>query len=57
LGTNKPRDDNAHFRQLADRHVAQVITDLHLDTETLTRAGHDTALVRALAFATAPHVI
>lgn len=55
LGANKPRDDNARFRQLADRHVAQVITDLHLDTETLTRAGHDMALVRALTFATARH--
>jgi hypothetical protein len=55
LGTNKPRDDNAHFRQLADRYVAQVMTDLHLDTETLSHAEHDTALVRALAFTTERH--
>jgi predicted ATPase len=55
LGTNKPRDDNARFRQLADQHVAQVMMDLHLDTETFKRAEHDTTLVRTLAFATARH--
>jgi hypothetical protein len=53
LGTNKPRNNNARFRQLADQHVAQVMMDLHLNTETLTHAEHDTTLVRALAFATA----
>lgn len=55
LGTNKPRDADARFRQLADRHVAQVMVELHLDTEPLTHAEHDTALACALDFATARH--
>ena len=48
VGDNKPRDDNATFRQLADQHIANVLDDLHLPHESLPADGHDQTLERAI---------
>ncbi|MCA1703652.1 MAG: hypothetical protein LC808_10500, partial [Actinobacteria bacterium] len=53
LGDNKKRDSDTAFRVLADHYVNRVMHELRLPHELLPADGHDQALSRALAFATA----
>jgi hypothetical protein len=53
LGDNKTRDSNSDFRVLADHYVNRVLHELRLPHELLPVDGHDQALARVLAFATA----
>ncbi|WP_227833781.1 AAA family ATPase [Nocardia macrotermitis] len=50
LGTNKFRDDNQKFRELADRHVGAVMTELALPWLPLAADGHEAALTLATGF-------
>lgn len=50
LGDNKTRDTDSRFRELADRHVKQVVTELDLPHEILPADGHDRALANATDF-------
>lgn len=51
IGTNKVRDHNHRYRDLADQHIGAVLTDLQIPHELLRSDGHDTALARATQFA------
>ncbi|WP_280360959.1 AAA family ATPase [Nocardia wallacei] len=51
LGTNKSRDGNHQFRNLADRHVGEVLAELTLPWLPLAADGHDAALTLAVGFA------
>lgn len=51
VGTNKPRDNDARFRRLADHHVGQVLADLDIPHRLLSADGHDAALDVAVSFA------
>jgi hypothetical protein len=53
VGDNKRRDPNADFRTLADHYVNVVLHELRLPHEVLPVDGHDQALGRAVAFASA----
>jgi hypothetical protein len=44
LGTNKARDRNQRFRQLADHHIRGVLTDLAIPHRTLPIHEHDAAI-------------
>ena len=48
LGSNKARDNNAVFRNLADRHIGHVLAELNLDHEQLPADGHDRVLDHAI---------
>ncbi|MFD7659962.1 AAA family ATPase [Actinosynnema sp. NPDC059797] len=50
LGDDKPRDADAEFRHLADRHVAQVLCELELPHRLLPADRHDQALEDTLGF-------
>lgn len=53
LGTNKARDRNQRFRELADHHIRGVLTDLAIPHRTLPIHGHDTAIAFTRKFITA----
>jgi hypothetical protein len=50
LGTNKARDGNRQFRELADRHVGSVMGELALPCLPLASDGHEAALALARCF-------
>ncbi|MCE7006943.1 AAA family ATPase [Kibdelosporangium philippinense] len=52
-GGYKIRDSHSDFRVLADHYVSRVLHEMRLPHELLPADGHDQALARALAFATA----
>ncbi|WP_214404782.1 AAA family ATPase [Pseudonocardia lacus] len=51
LGTDKPRDNNARYRRLADHHVGHVLADLAIPHRLLPADGHDAAIAHATEFA------
>ena len=51
LGQDEPRDRNTRHRELADHHVAEVLTDLAIPHRLLPADGHDTAVTHAADFA------
>ena len=51
LGDNKPRDQNAKFRQLADRYVGHVVQKLGLPAAPLYAGRQDQALKQATDYA------
>lgn len=55
VGSNKPRDENRRYRQLADHHVGQVLDELGIAHELLPADGYDAAIRHAMAF-TAHHL-
>ncbi|MEU5696731.1 AAA family ATPase [Actinosynnema sp. NPDC020468] len=50
LGTNKPRDGDRRFRELADHHVATVLEDLALSHTVIAADSHDRTLREAQQF-------
>lgn len=50
LGTDKPRDNDATFRELADQHVATVLRDLDIDHRLLRVDQHDRAVADSVNF-------
>ncbi|WP_165436428.1 AAA family ATPase [Amycolatopsis suaedae] len=52
LGTAKPRDQDQRFRQLADHHVARVLTDLELPHQLLPSGDREEALKRTVEYVT-----
>lgn len=50
LGTDKPRDDNSTFRELADQHVAGVLRDLDIPHHLLRANQHDQAVADSFDF-------
>ncbi|NQE88074.1 AAA family ATPase [Nocardia terpenica] len=49
IGSDKPRDTDLRFRELADKHVAEVLHRLGIGHDVLPFDGHDRAIVEALA--------
>lgn len=50
LGTDKPRDSDQLFRQLADHHVGRVADDLGIPCRALAARDHDRAITDAVDF-------
>ena len=55
LGTNKPRDNDLHYRALADKHVGAVLTDLDIAHRLLPPDGHGAGIDYATDFALRHH--
>lgn len=50
LGTDKPRDSDQLFRQLADHHVGRVTDHLGIPCRALTTRDHDRAITDTVGF-------
>lgn len=50
LGTDKPRDNDTTFRELADQHVADVLRDLDIAHRLLRAHQHDQAVADSVDF-------
>jgi len=50
IGSNKTRDSNQVFRELADRNVDRVLRELNIPHELLRADNHDNALTQAIDF-------
>lgn len=50
LGTDKPRDNDTAFRELADQHVAEVLRDLGINHRLLRVEEQDQAVMDSVTF-------
>jgi hypothetical protein len=50
LGGAKNRDNDSHFRSLADHHIARVLDDLNVFAQPLPADGNDHALQQAVRY-------